>query len=561
MSLALVERSRLATPVELSTSPPPKFAAPDFDVPDLGTYDGTPAYVLAARRFAESHQGSAAAFVQVAQAEQTIHDNDAALAAAERALSLIPRQGDDPLVFAALQVQLACGRRDLAVKALQRIKNNEVRDLLRARLAIESGRLGDAAQLLESLDSPDALAAQGWIELEFDRYDRAVHLYRRAIASGGVSPAVLANLGYAHGALGSRAKAIKVTRQARALAPKDEAFAFNLVCFYMADGDFEAARHELAQMRDAHPTRLRFDVAEADLYMQVNEPGEAYSILRRARQSALWAYAEPCELAELEANLAFVEWRLGKTSRESAAKTAIDQLHRNDCRSLDIACLLPALLSTAEDETQVEGLYDKLSALHGRDAMLFLETHLAILQYRFRDAAELAVEWASKEIFNSHAAGVAVYLLTDAMGDFDRAYQVGTRALRTSRATEELVNNVAYSFALGGRLTEARELLSEHRTGDSVYFHATEGLIEVLSGNTERGRALYHAAYKLAQMTRDRDLPDMVSLNETLAMHRTGVEHPSLELPSGWQRSPYWVLFKEAAERAGLSCSPSTSSA
>src|SRR5438132_1160300 len=110
MSLVLTERNRLATPVELSATPPPTFAAPTFDVLDLTPYDGTPDYVLAARQFAENHRDSAAALVQLAQAEQSIAENDAALAAAARALSLIGRQGDDPLVFATLQVLLGCGR-------------------------------------------------------------------------------------------------------------------------------------------------------------------------------------------------------------------------------------------------------------------------------------------------------------------------------------------------------------------------------------------------------------------------------------------------------------------
>jgi len=337
------------------------------------------------------------------------------------------------------------------------------------------------------------------------------------------------------------------------LAPEDEAIAFNLVSFYTASGDLRAARDELARLRKVYPTRLRFDVAEADLYLRANEPEQAYAILRRARQSALWAYAEPIELAELEANLAFLEWRLGKENRKTAAKKVIEQLQRTEFRSLDIANLLPALLYSSEDAAAVEGLYTSLADVHARDALLFLETHVAIVQYKFSRAAELAVEWAEKEIFNSHAAGMAVYLLADVSADFERAFDLGTRALRIAGPTEELVNNLAYAYALAGDLTQARELLRDRRA-DSVFLTATEGLVEVLSGNTKRGIALYEAAHELAQKQGgDRDLPAMVRLNQALALHRAGVENRGLDLPEGWQHHPYWVLFKEAAERAGVS--------
>jgi hypothetical protein len=276
-------------------------------------------------------------------------------------------------------------------------------------------------------------------------------------------------------------------------------------------------------------------------------------MLRRARTSVLWAYAEQGELVELEANLAFIEWRLGKMNRKAAAAKVIQQLQRTEFRSLDVARLLPALLYSSEDAATVEDLHRSLAGVHERETLLFLETHLAIVQCRFGPATELASEWADKEIFNAHAAGVAIYLLADVAADFERAFDLGIRALRIAGRTEELVNNLAYACALAGDLAQARELLRD-RPADSVYLTATEGLVEILSGNTKRGLALYDDAYELAQTVGgDQDLPAMVRLNRALALHRLGVENMGLELPDGWKHHPYWVLFKEAAERAGVS--------
>ncbi len=553
MSLALTERNRLATPVELSATPPPSFATPAFVHFEFVTEEGDPAFVVAARAFAEAHRDSPAAVVQLAQAEQAIGANDAAIAAAQRALSLIGRHHDDPVVFAALQVLLGCGRGDLAIKVLPRIENDEVRDLLRARLAIEEGRITEAAELLDHLKSPEALATQGWIQLELKNYPRAIRLFRQALLNDGSTAPVLMNLGYAYSAVGSLAKAIKVTKQAVALAPQDESIGFNLVSFYAAADDLDAARKELSRLREVHPTRLRFDLAEADLWVRAGNPSEAYKILRRARHSSLWAYAEAIELAELKANLAFVEWRLEKAPVADAAKAVLEQLERTEFRSLDIASMLPALLGNYQDAETVEKTYHALAQVHEEDRLLFLQTHLAIIRLEFERATELAVKWAETDIFNPHAAGVAVYLLADVSDGFDKALEIGNRALRVAGSTEELVNNFAYACALGGRLAAARALL-RGQSDDSVFLTATEGLVEVLAGNAQRGMALYEKAHTLAENEKgDRDLPTMVRLNQALALHRAGVAEPDLQLPDGWENHPYWVLFKQAAERAGVS--------
>jgi tetratricopeptide (TPR) repeat protein len=552
MSLALTERNRLATPVELSFTPPPSFEIPMLEKTGMGAQEGPPDFVLDARTLAQAHDDSPAALVKLAQAEQAIGDDEAAIAAARRALSLLGRTKDDAIAFAALQVLLGCGRSDLAAKAVSQIENAEVANLLQARLAIDDERLEDANELLGQLESPDAVAVNAWVQLELKNYEAAIRLFRRAIAKDGVNAPLLLDLGYAHAALGSRAKAIKVTRQAAALAPDNEAIGFNLVCFYVADRNLEAAKKELSRLRATHPTRLRFDLAEADLSLQAGNVNDAYATLRRARQSVLWAYAEPIELAELEANLAFVEWRLGQENQRGARRKVIEQLKRTDFRSLDIASMLPALLRM-EDADEADALYDALARVHSPENLLFLKTRVAMLHADFRRAAECAVEWAEEEVFNAHAAAVAIHLLADVLTDFDRAVAIGERALQVAGGTDELVNNLAYACALGGRFKEARDVLRESPSR-SPYLLATEGLVEILSGNIERGVVLYESAYELAlEQSFDPELPAMVRLNEALALHRAGAAQGlDVALPDGWQGHPYWLLFKLAAERVGF---------
>jgi Flp pilus assembly protein TadD len=563
MSIAFTEHNRLATPVELASVPPPDFAH-TFEPVELGPrYDGTPEHVLKARAFADAHRTSPAALVQLAQAEQSVGEDRAAIAAASQALAEVSQGGDDPVVFAAVQVLLSYGCIEDATKSLTKINNEELRDLLRARVAIQSGELDAAAELLDGLGSSEALATRGWIDLQLGRFDKAIRLFRKALEGEAPTAPVLTNLGYAHAALGAREKAIRVTRQARAIAPGDELVGFNLVSFYVADENLEAARGELERLRQMHPRRLRFDLAEADLFLHAGHPERAFDVLRRARTSVLWAYAEPQELAELEANLAFVEWRLGRKSSKAAATEVASQLERTDFRSLDIARLIPALLAHRDDALQLDQLLESLAANHTADELLFLKTHIALVHFEFDRATQLAKEWAEKEIFNTYAVSLAVYLLADVAGTLDEAISLGKRGCRIAGAAEQLVNNLAYAYALAGNLSEARDLLRVPHH-ESVYMTATEGLIEILSGNRERGSWLYDRSYELAcqQSSSTPNLSQLVQLNKALALYRAGAsKNVKLDMPERWERDPYLMAFRLAAERAGAEFGGNTSRA
>src|SRR5207248_2163937 len=89
---------------------------------------------------------------------------------------------------------------------------------------------------------------------------------------------------------------------------------------------------------------------------------------------------------------------------------------------------------------------------------LIVQRH--VLGLEFDDATEAAIAWSDADIFNSVAAGTAVYLLADARGDFERAIEIGREALKRNPHASQLVNNVAYALALAGQLNEARNLLA-----------------------------------------------------------------------------------------------------
>jgi tetratricopeptide (TPR) repeat protein len=488
MSLALAETNRLAAPLRVATMPPSSLIAEQLAfIPELHEEPSAPEFLLAARVFAERNEGSPAAAVRLAQAEQAAGDDEAAVRAATKALKLIRREPDSSLAFALVQLLIGCNRIDLAARAIEDVPSSDVRAVLAARIAIEHGELEQALALLEPVETLEALSARGWVLLELRRYAEAVRAFRRALSIGRANPTLLTNLGYAHAALGARERAIKETKQAHVLTPASELIGFNLVSYYLADGRSAEALSELARLREFHPTRLRFDLAEADIHLRHDDVARAYAILRRARTSQLWAMAEPAELAELTANLAFVEWRLGELGRKEARAIVVDELARTGFAHLPITGLLPPLLRMREDAEELEWVVGKVEAANPNEELHQLRTHLALLRCDFAEAVERAVAWAEDQIFNAHAAAAAVHLLTDVSGEYDRAIDIGLKALRVAGSPGSLVNNVAYALALAGRVDEARDLLPDD-TGESVHLTATKALVDILSGSGHKFR-------------------------------------------------------------------------
>ena len=516
-----------------------------------------PQFLLSSRTFAERHQPSAAAAVRLAQAEQAAGNREAAVKAAVDCLQILRRQPDTAIAFALVQVLIGCDQLDIATQAIAQVPSEDLRATLEARIAIQRGELERALALLDSAESFEALTDRGWLLLQAHRFPEAIHVLRRALSIGGPNATLLTNLGYAHAAVGAREKAIKETKQAQAILPTSELIGFNLVSYHLAADRPGEAMRELARLREFHPTRLRFDLAEAEIHLRVDDVDTAYSTLRRARTSALWATAEGTERSELTANLAFVEWRLGKTSRNKAQQIVVEKLERSEYRHLPIAGLLPPLMRPRDVAGELEQLINKLQETNPGADLYLLRTHLAFLRCDFREAAKQAAAWAEDEIFNAHAAAHATYLLTDASGEVDRAISIGRTGLQIAGSTQQLVNNVAYALAAAGRLKEARSLLPND-LGESVYLTATAALIDILSGDVDQGVAGYDRAHELARRRAaiQPELAYLVLLHKAIALRRAGRSEGEVEIdpPAEFRDNPGVVLAQQVAKRAGLPC-------
>jgi tetratricopeptide (TPR) repeat protein len=558
VSLLLSESNRLIAPADWLPLEPPSLREPtEAARVMLPPANAEPGFLVRARALRSFAPDSAVAFARLAQAELAAAHKDDALAAAREAIRLARKTDDVSPALAAVQVLISGGAYAEAEERLSGLPSSPARSALGARLALRRNDPERALMLLREVDTAESIATQAWIAIQRREFQVAITLLRRALKKTGPNSNLLVNLGYAYAALGLLDKAIATTRQAHHLDPTSRFVALNLVAFYRSVGDIESANSELKALRGLYPNDLNLVFAEADLRLWNREVDGALRVLTQARTSLLWVNAELTERAELESNLVFVRWLLGRVKKHDAFEELVTQLKRTEFQSLAVANMIPMIADGSEQAPVLSEILDTLREGHPGASFDRFEVQICLLSLNFEEATERAVAWATKDIFNSTAAGLAVYLLADVQGDYDRAISIGRDALRRNPSADQLVNNVAYALALDGQTAQALRLLPE-RT-DDVFLTATRALVAVMLGDIASGRAGYERAVKLAEQTSREELPALVRYHELVftaralrQQHAGEGSEVVLRLPEDWQGSPQLALVARIAEREGV---------
>lgn len=526
MTVVLENRHQLAAPRRLCPVPPMVVEPSGWQFEDGPDSEGdrVPAFVRQSRQLVERHPTSAAALARLAQAELAADNPAEAVASARAALTRTATKPDMSAAVSAAVTLIACGELHEAEAGLADMPINGPLAVLYAGVAAARGDLAEAFYRLGEEDSVDAWNLRGWIRLQQGQHGQAIHCYRQVLRQAGPSPAALTNIGLAHAVLGDASRAVSVTRQAMALAPSQRTrVGLNLAWYHLACGESTEALAVLRELQHSRPHDIEPSFAEASVHLTIGDPTAALKVLRRAR-TMLWAYTSPVQQSELNANLAYVGWRLGETSAEHAAKTLINELRRIDHRSLRIAGMLPSLLWRFSDAVTLRPLLAKLRTAHSNVPLHDLEVHLALLERRFEDAVEGAVQWADESPLDPYAATSCTYLLADVAGDYTRAADVGRRALRRMPGVAPLANNVAYALALAGRAKDAQRYLINIAAPQYV---ATQALIWVVMGRLEEARDGYRRAHEMAVDAGDPLLAKLVLLNARRAFK----DYPADECP------------------------------
>lgn len=576
MALALDEKDQLAGPSRLETVSPPLFdpkdskpltrsdaSVPVVDLVPDSLLEPEPSFLRQARALATENDFSAMAHARLAQAAMAAGEQDQAVEMARRALLAAKEETgeggttDESAVFSAARTLMACGLLEEAEEALLGLELGGPALVLSASLAAQRGELDVAFQRLDDDQSVDAWDLRGWIALSECHFDQAIRFYRRAMRKGGPSPALLANMGLAHAAVGAQEQAITETRQALALGPaQKQRVVFNLVAYLVANGRSEDAMHQLRCLQDEFPEDIEPAFAEAHWRLAIGDAERAERRLRTARDT-LRDGASEVQRAELAANLSYLAWYRNSKSRADAAKEVLQQLRGIEWKSPRLGAMVPVLLCRYSELPRLREASAALARANPGHRFYSVEIQKAILSDEMGAATKLAVEWAEREIFAPEAVMAATFMLIDVEDRFDQAADLGTRALRRMPAAYYLENNIAYALALSGQPERARRVIG---LGDdsSLYHLATKGLITAWMGDVAAGLRMYDQAEDRARLSGLSEAAAFVALSRRLVglvpaeTRGFQLDKPVL-LPPDWANNPYYVMRLRMLKRRGAS--------
>jgi len=437
-------------------------------------------------------------------------------------------------------------------------------NLIYAALAEQRRDHAEALARLSSSVDPETASFRGYLLLRLGRFGEAIHNLRIATRGGSPSLAVLMNLAYTHAALGYPEKAVRSAREAVATFPLNREASSALCAYLSAVGEWDAASSEAERsMAASGGYDPKFSLILSQALLAKGDLHAGIRVLRRSVQVPS-SLVESGPLADAEGTLAFLEWRAGSRSRSSSTDVVLRLLRGFGGGSIYLARVYSEMLDRIGDFGDLPVIKDRLEKQTDAETVLPLTVKIGLLAADFERATEDARRWTSASPLDPRAAGTAIILLSDAMGDSGRAAHLGLDALKRMPGNSGLRNDVAYALVFAGHLDLAREVIrmTDDATAPLV---ATRGLIELAAGNVSKGLQYYDDAARLGG-TKGQDHADpgefvsMLRIYEAVSIHRLGLaDRPEVEAGLAELRIPksledkYMVgMLRPAAERAGM---------
>jgi tetratricopeptide (TPR) repeat protein len=522
MSLAVAFKSdrELSAPTEMMPVPPMPFRIVE-DTREFQVRESSNPILLQAMHLAERFPDSSAALGRLAGAALNAGELRIAVDSARKGLELAVAEHDQPALFACVEVLMATGMSEEGEPWLSSVDNDNAR-LLEAELFARRGDHLAALEKLGQVDSSRATALRGWLQVEVGQYALAIHNLRHALRDSPRRADLLTNLGYAYASIGERRKAFQSTTVAMSLDPDNRDVALNLVSYQVAAGNYERAFATLKRLRRRYREDPQLAAASAEVLLRQRR-GE--SALLQLKSVKYWARdLTAVEEAELTANIAFMEWRLDKRSKELTQQILREELVKSDFQSLGIGRMLASLLDGVSTLEALKKLRSALSEFHNSLSLLSIDAQIAFLNGNSEEALAISHLWAKEEPFNSGPATAITHLLCEAREEYSQAAEIGQRALRRIPSAGMLRNNVAFALAMSGRPDEAKRVLRDaidvDRLEELPYVVATRGVICLAEGDIEGGLQGYRRA---ASMADSEDLATMILLRRDLAMLELGL--------------------------------------
>ena len=128
---------------------------------------------------------------------------------------------------------------------------------------------------------------------------------------------------------------------------------------------------------------------------------------------------------------------------------------------------------------------------------------------RFEDALKASIRWLNDMPYSKNPVFVGANIAYTFLKDYKTAAKILKRGLEANPNEPAFLNNLAYTYALDGKLIEANEIIHRiNKVSDigektRICLTATRGLIAYREKRIEEGRALYLEAIKAANNIAD----------------------------------------------------------
>lgn len=315
------------------------------------------------------------------------------------------------------------------------------------------------------------------MRLELSRRKRLLRLYPR-------DGLLLTETALLYTNLGMNESAAELVKIAAAVCPDNRYVLRSLTRFWVHWGEPDKALYYLSKSGAVRqdPWLMAAQMAAEDV---ARKPSGFWRETRRLLSASRFTDFELAELAaasgtlHLEAGSHKLARKLFRRSLTAPTENAVAQAHWASRRDPSIDA------SQAVTPEAFEAL-----------------TWASLLAGRPNEAVEAAANWQGIEPFSLRPAGIGSYIAVAHLGDGKIGEAFCRRGLIANRGSSALHNNLAVALAFQGKISEANTELQNIKymstfTERAINF-ATQGLIQMRSGNLVEGSRLYEAAMGIA---------------------------------------------------------------
>ena len=378
---------------------------------------------------------------------------------------------------------------------------------------LRTGSVGDLADLLSFGVDPslkEVLAPAARVALELKESSPAMKLVAQEILN--LTESQVSAL--ADDTPGGNARRLRAMLRN---APTDTIALVDLAQHYLANGKKKSAYRCLATALHLSPNSVYVIRAMARYWIHLDEPGVAHDFIKSTRMVGAdpWLMASEIAISQV-AHVPSTQLRKAQRAlaiktysprdmSELAAAVAGAELFSGNLK--EARKLFRVALDRPTDNVLAQAIHHQGYLGIEVDDQIFKRApngvfegraYHAMLNADFSTAAKLFAEWGDEEPFSSRPRILESYV-NGAIGDYLAALRAAEIGLRADLDDLMLRGNKAYALAGLRKLDEAAAELKAIKQKDTSrkylpFTEATEGMIEILRGNTALGIAQYEVA-------------------------------------------------------------------